>query len=151
MGIGLLRSGIGFEGSECPGMPDDIPVASSFNYKEYKKLIENLFQSHRKYIAGSSDSLEDIATEDEMIELSVSDLCEILVKQKKNVKKEKYEVSKIKLRILLDKHSLKRMNQSVLGFVKHIQELVSSPTLFVLFYSGCLMCLAGEEACLFPR
>lgn len=131
MGIGVLRCGTGLDGSECPGALSDIHVLSSFNFEQYEQIVTELFESHRKYVEGGRDDKGDIATENEMITQSITDLCNIMDMQKapkKGAKKSDklYPVlSKQKLRILLDKHSLKQTSKFVLDFVKLVQELVS--------------------------
>lgn len=58
-----------------------------------------------------------------MIDKSTTDLCDILEKKKK-VDDETDVISKLKLRLLLEKHSLKNLNLYVIQFVKNIQNLV---------------------------
>lgn len=138
MGIGVLRGAIGLDGSECPGQLNDIHVLSSFGYESYVRVVKDLFESHRKYLEGSCDDKGDIETENEMITQSITDLCDILVKPKATKKGDKSagkftsKLSKVKLRILLDKHSLKQTSQFVLDFVRHVQELVSQ---YILIYA----------------
>lgn len=136
MGIGVLRSKTGLDGSECPGALSDIHVLPSFNFEQYERIVTELFESHRKYINGSLDDKGDVETEKEMITQSITDLCNIMDMQKVSKKGSKksdklYPVlSKQKLRILLDKHSLKQTSKFVLDFVKLVQELVSQCTIF---------------------
>lgn len=131
MGIGVLRSGIGLDGSECPGELSDIHVLSSFDFEQYEQFVTELFESHRKYLEGSRDDKGDIETEHEMITQSITDLCNIMdmptAPKRGSKRKDKLEpsLSIKKLRILLDKHSLKQTSKFVLDFVKHVQELVS--------------------------
>lgn len=127
MGIGILRNGIGFDPTEWSGSIDDIRIDPSFSFKDYKKSIKNLFKSFRKYISGSSDRTEDVTTENEMINKSSTDLCDILERSKKNGA-EGDVISKLKLRILLEKHSLKTLNHYVILFVNRIQNLVRART-----------------------
>lgn len=125
MGVGILRNQIGFDATEWSGTVDDLDIDESFVFKNYKKAIKSLFKSCRKYRSGSSssDSAENIARETEMIDKSTTDLCDILEKKKK-ADDEMDVTSKIKLRILLEKHSLKKLNHYVLHFVNRIQNLV---------------------------
>ena len=131
MGLGLLRRGIGFESEECPENSDDFQIQASFDVAEYKRNVKEMFELHRKYTI-NHDNPADVETEDEMIRQSCADLCDILTKSeapskmKKNDKKESQsKISKVKLRILLEKHSLKQLKQYVLTFVKLIQHSVS--------------------------
>jgi hypothetical protein len=132
MGIGVLRSGIGLDGSECPGALSDIHVLSSFDFEDYEETVTELFESHRKYLEGSLDDKGDIETENEMISQSITDLCNIMEMLPKPTKRGSKKSDKLfptlsvrKLRILLDKHSLKQTSKFVLDFVKLVQELVS--------------------------
>lgn len=127
MGIGILRNQIGFDDTEWSGSIDDIHIDSSFSFKDYKKSIKNLFKSFRKYLSGSSDRTEDVTTENEMINKSSTDLCDILERSKKSGA-EGDVISKLKLRILLEKHSLKTLNHYVIQFVNRIQNLVRART-----------------------
>ena len=118
-----MRNQIGFDATEWSGTVDDLDIDESFSFKNYKKAIKSLFKSCRKYRSGSSDGAENIAIETEMIDKSTTDLCDILEKKKK-VDDETDVISKLKLRLLLEKHSLKNLNLYVIQFVKNIQNLV---------------------------
>ena len=128
MAIGILRNQIGFHDLECPGNAEEIEIASTFDYLTYRSNIKGLFQSERKFTQVDDDSV-NIETEDEMIRQSTIELCDILSKPdaaqklKKN-NKDKFKISKIKLRVLLDKHSLKNLHSYILNFVRHIQDKV---------------------------
>ena len=124
MGIGILRHQIGFDATEWCGAADDIHINRLFIFKDYKKSIKNLFKTYRKYLSGSSDGADNIAIETEMIDQSVADLCDILERKKKTLD-DKDVISIVKLRILLEKHSLKTLSHYVILFVNNIQNLVS--------------------------
>jgi hypothetical protein len=138
MGVGVLRRMIGFEGVECPEVTDDIDLPVNFNYMEYKKEIRNLFEVNRRYRTKNNNARGDVETEDEMIEQSVADLCDIIKIETKTKQNDKYIISKVKLRILLEKHSLSRLNSYVVQFIRHIQDMVSdtyfSREIFFLFF-----------------
>lgn len=132
MGLGLLRKGIGFEELDCPVVADDIQILPSFDVLEYKKHVKELFNTHRRYRTENDDDARDIEIEDEMIRQSVADLCDILAKPdtsakpKKNdkTKEEVSKISKVKLRILLEKHSLQHLYEFVNGFLRQVSHAV---------------------------
>ena len=85
-----------------------------------------MFESHRRYLASNSDDVSDVDYEDEKIAQSIDELCEYR-KEAKATKKggTKSVLSKAKLMILFEKHSLKKTKQEVMSFIQEVHELVS--------------------------
>ena len=139
MAIGFLRQEIGFEGVECPPA-EDLEISPSFDFLKYRNQLREMFQNNRKYFVENDDDNTNLEKEDEMIRQSTADLCDILIKPEvnhnqkgKKIEKMKFIVSKVKLVILLEKHSLQNLTHCIVNFTKGIQGKVSTDAYVQLF------------------
>ena len=120
MGMSLLRNKIEF------GEDASIRIDPSFVFHDYRRLIKEMFRKHRKYSVEDDDDSCDIEDEDELINQTTADLCDILSRPQANVKPRKNDQkpNDVKLRILLIKHTVEGLEQKISTFVKHIESMV---------------------------